>query len=107
MFKLQWLVATLACFAFCLGDNVSYDSNAIIINGERCIISQAQSIIHAALKQCGLISFKKLKMVDLMQLRHTFSGIVTSHNDENMISLDVYISLNSSSLSKTLDFMLS
>ncbi|KAL0541673.1 hypothetical protein IC582_021728 [Cucumis melo] len=38
MFKLQWLVATLACLTFCIGDNVSYDSNAIIINGERRII---------------------------------------------------------------------
>ncbi|KAL0541810.1 hypothetical protein IC582_021872 [Cucumis melo] len=38
MFKLQWLVATLACLTFCIGDNVSYDSNAIIINRERRII---------------------------------------------------------------------
>lgn len=42
MFKLQWLVlplvAALASFSFCTGDNVSYDSNAIIINGERRVI---------------------------------------------------------------------
>ncbi|XP_038893262.1 beta-galactosidase 7-like [Benincasa hispida] len=42
MFKLQYLVvrliATLACISFCIGANVSYDSNAIIINGERHII---------------------------------------------------------------------
>uniref|UniRef100_A0A0A0LDH9 Beta-galactosidase n=1 Tax=Cucumis sativus TaxID=3659 RepID=A0A0A0LDH9_CUCSA len=43
MFKLfQWLLldlaATLACLSFCIGNNVSYDSNAIIINGERRII---------------------------------------------------------------------
>ncbi|KAL0541809.1 hypothetical protein IC582_021871 [Cucumis melo] len=38
MFKLQWLVETLACLTFCIGDNVSYDSNAIIIKGERRII---------------------------------------------------------------------
>ena len=42
MFKLQWLllplVAALASFSLCTGDNVSYDSNAIIINGERRVI---------------------------------------------------------------------
>ncbi|KAL0558954.1 hypothetical protein IC582_003543 [Cucumis melo] len=42
MFNFQWhvliVVATLACFSFCIGDNISYDSNAIIINGERRLI---------------------------------------------------------------------
>ncbi|KGN66078.1 hypothetical protein Csa_007319 [Cucumis sativus] len=42
MLNHQWLVfslvVTLACFYFCKGDNVSYDSNAIIINGERRVI---------------------------------------------------------------------
>ncbi|KAL0546794.1 hypothetical protein IC582_016707 [Cucumis melo] len=38
MFKLQWVIATLACLTFCIGDNVSYDSNAIIINEQRRII---------------------------------------------------------------------
>ncbi|KAL0558348.1 hypothetical protein IC582_002910 [Cucumis melo] len=42
MFNLSWLVfslvVTLTCFSFCEGDNVSYDSNAIIINGERRVI---------------------------------------------------------------------
>ena len=41
MYKLQRLlslVATLVCLCFCIADNVSYASNAIIINDEWCII---------------------------------------------------------------------
>ncbi|KAL4011804.1 hypothetical protein IC575_028867 [Cucumis melo] len=42
MFNLHWsvllLIAALACSSFCTGENVTYDSNAIIINGERRII---------------------------------------------------------------------
>ncbi|XP_022139472.1 beta-galactosidase 7-like [Momordica charantia] len=42
MFKLQWplllFLATSASLSLCMGANVSYDSNAIIINGERRII---------------------------------------------------------------------
>lgn len=93
MFKLQlfvlFLIATLACLSFYTGVNVTYDSNAIIINGERRIIFSGSIHYPRSTEKMWPDLIKKAWMVDSMQLRHTFFGIVMSRNDENMISLEI------------------